>query len=69
MKCSIQGCPGQVVHTVHRDSEILVFEHVPAEVCSVCGDTVLAPETVKRLEALLHGKGKPERLAPLYDYA
>jgi YgiT-type zinc finger domain-containing protein len=73
MKCSIQGCPGryeskQIVHTVQRDSRIFVFEHVPADVCSVCGDTLLTPETIKHLEALMRSRKKPERLAPVYDY-
>ena len=74
MKCSIQGCPGQyelklIVHTLQRGSEIFVFEHVPAEVCSVCGDTLLAPSTIKHLEKLLYTKSKPDRTAPVYEYA
>lgn len=74
MKCSIQGCSGhyeprQIVHTLHRGSEILVIEHVPADVCSVCGDTLLAPQTIQHLENLLHTKSKPYRTAPVYEYA
>ena len=74
MKCSVKGCPGQyehkaILHTVHKGPEIFVFAHVPAEVCSVCGDTVLAPETIRRLDGLPRRKGKPERLAPVYEYA
>lgn len=73
MKCSIQGCPGEyegkeILHTVHRKEEIFVFEGVPAEVCSVCGDTLLAPETVQHIQELLETKAKPERLIPLYAY-
>ena len=74
MKCSIQGCPGQyeakrVVHTLQRGSDIFVFEHVPAEVCSVCGDTLLSPETMRRLEYLLCAKSQPGRTAPVFEYA
>jgi YgiT-type zinc finger domain-containing protein len=74
MRCSIQGCPGQyeaarIVHTVHRGEDIFVFEHVPADVCSVCGDTLLSPGTVKRLEELISGREKPARTAPVYEYA
>jgi len=74
MKCSLQGCPGQydlklIVHTLQRSSEIVVFEHVPAEVCSVCGDTLLTPLTIKHLEKLLYTKSKPGRTAPVYEYA
>nr|VFJ62087.1 MAG: YgiT-type zinc finger domain-containing protein [Candidatus Kentron sp. FW]VFJ67484.1 MAG: YgiT-type zinc finger domain-containing protein [Candidatus Kentron sp. FW] len=73
MKCSIQGCPGQlevrrISHTLQRGAEILVFEHVPAEVCSVCGDTLLAPSTIRRLEKLLDPKPEPSRMVPVYEY-
>lgn len=73
MKCSIQGCPGEyeekvIIHTVQREGEVLVFDHVPAEVCSVCGDTLLAPDTILHMEDLLKEKVKPERMVPLYEY-
>ncbi len=73
MKCTVKGCPGEyedrrIVHTLHRGSEILVFEHVPAQVCSVCGDTLLEPETLRHLEKLLEDKGTPRKLVPLYEY-
>jgi len=74
MKCSIQGCPGQyeprqIVHTLQRGSDIFIVEHVPAEVCAICGDTLLAPRTIKHLENLLSTKSKPRRTAPVYQYA
>jgi len=73
MKCSIHGCPGdyehrEIVHTVRRGEKVLVFEHVPAEVCNVCSDTLLAPETTRHIDRLLHQSPKPERFAPLYEY-
>ena len=73
MKCTIQGCPGEyqdkgIVHTVRKGEQILVFEHVPAEVCSVCGDTILKPDTVRHLEKMLKAKAKPGKLVPLYEY-
>lgn len=74
MKCSIKGCPGEyedktIVHTVHNKGQVFVFEHVPAEVCSVCGDTLLAPDTVRHIEALLKRKKKPVKMVPMYEYA
>jgi YgiT-type zinc finger domain-containing protein len=74
VKCSIQGCPGvyedqRILHTVKRGSDVLVFENVPAEVCNICSDTLLAPETVRHLEGLMRRKRKPGRFAPLYEYA
>ena len=74
MKCSIQGCPGNyeeesILHTAQRRDEVFVFEHVPAEVCSVCGDTVLKPETARRLEQLLADRQKPDRMVPAYEFS
>ena len=74
MKCSIIGCTGEyeqksIVHTVRKNDEIFVFEHVPAEICSICGDTILKPDTIRKLEALLQKKTQPEKFIPLYEYA
>ncbi|MEW6349547.1 MAG: YgiT-type zinc finger protein [Thermodesulfobacteriota bacterium] len=73
MKCSIRGCPGtyeakMIIHTVKFGTEVLVFENVPAEVCDVCSDTLLAPETIRRLEVLVRNRSKPERFAAVYEY-
>ena len=74
MKCSIQGCPGEyeartVVHTVRHHGEVIVIDHVPAEVCGVCGDVLLAPETVRRIEALLRSRPEAQKTAPIYEFA
>ena len=74
MKCSIQGCPGEyerklIVHVVQRRGEMFLLEHVPAEVCSICGDTLLTPETVTRIEQMLAGSQRPERFAPIYEFS
>lgn len=74
MMCTIQGCPGeyearQVVHTVKHHGEVIVIDHVPAEVCTVCGDVLLVPETVRRIETLLQATPPPNRSVPLYEFA
>lgn len=73
MKCSIQGCPGHyedraIIHTVRREGEVLVIEDVPAEVCDVCSDTLLAPETIRHLEKLMEQHTEPDKHAPVYSY-
>ncbi len=65
MKCTIQGCPGEyesrsIVQTVKYLGEVIVIDHVPAEVCTFCGDVLLTPETVRRISA---------RNVPLYEFA
>ena len=73
MNCTVKGCPGKyekrlIVHTVKQGEDVLVFEDVPAEVCDVCSDTLLAPETVRHLDELIQAKSEPEKYAPLYHY-
>ena len=74
MRCTIQGCPGEyeertIVHTVRHRGNVVVIDHVPAEVCSVCGDVLLTPDTVRRIEKLLESSQKPEKAVPLYEFA
>ena len=74
MKCTIHGCPGEyeartVVHTVRHHGEVVVIDHVPAEVCTICGDVLLTPETVRRIEILLRTSPAPARKVPLLEFA
>lgn len=74
MKCSVSGCPGtyearDVVHTVRHDDHILVINHVPAEVCTICGDVLFTPDTVHRLEALRQTTTAPASTVPLYEFS
>ena len=73
MKCSIQGCPGHyehrlIIHPLKYRGDVMVFENVPAEVCDVCSDTLLAPETIRHIEALIEQHPEPEKHAPVYAY-
>ena len=74
MKCSIDGCPGEygtgnVMHMVRHRGQVVVIDRVPADVCSVCGDVLLRPETIRRIEALLQNRHQPVRTVPLYEFA
>ncbi len=77
MECSNSGinrCPGHyddrlITHTVHYDGEIVVIDHVPAEVCTECGDVLFKPKTVCKIEAILRQRAAPAGMAPLYEYA
>jgi len=74
MKCSIEGCSGEyeerkIVHTVRYQGQVTVIDHVPADVCPVCGDVLLNPETVRRIEVLLQTPPHPVSKVPLYEYA
>lgn len=70
--CSIQSCPGQyeerrIVHVVKKGEDVIVFDNVIAEVCTVCGDTLLPLSTVEALENMLKNPGKAQRTAPVYE--
>jgi len=74
MSCTIVGCPGRyedrrIVHTVRHRGLLIVIDNVPAEVCSVCGDVLLKPETIRRIETILAQTREPDRTAAVYEYA
>lgn len=74
MRCSIADCSGEyeqreVVRAVRQGERIIVIEHIPAEVCDVCGDVLFTPETIERLEALRQTTKAPVRMVPLYRFA
>jgi YgiT-type zinc finger domain-containing protein len=69
---TVAGVAGHVtthVHTVRHKGEVIVIDHVPAEVCTVCGDVLLRPDTVRRIEEILHTRRVPSSTVPLYEYA
>ena len=73
MKCSMQDCAGEyeereIAHTVRHQGQGIVIDHVPAEVCAVCGDVLLKPETVREIEALLDSATQPTTTVPLYAF-
>ena len=75
VQCTIAGWPAAyeaptVVHTVKRRGEVTVIDHVATEVCDVGGHPPadrLAPEIVRRIEALLTATPPPLRTVPLYE--
>lgn len=69
----MKGCPGSyedrvIVHTVKQKSRVIVFEDVPAQVCDICSDTLLAPSTIRHLEQMIKFKSEPKKHAPVYAY-
>ena len=74
MICSITGCPGEyedrkILHTVRYQGQVMVIDHVLAEVCSVCGDVLLKPDTVSQMEEIIKKPARSSESAPLYEYA
>ncbi len=74
MKCAMQGCPGEyeqrkVMHTVRHEGQVIVIDGVPADVCGACGDVLLEPTTIRRIEQMLKSLDEPVKTVPLYEYA
>ena len=68
MKCQI--CDGQyekrrITRTYRRDGKIIVVDDVPAEVCNLCGDTLLKPETVELIQEVLRKAAEATEFAPV----
>lgn len=73
MKCTVAGCPGEyeqrrITHTVRHQGELVVIDHVPAEMCGVCGDVLLSPQTIRHIEKMLQSRRNPAGNVPLYEY-
>lgn len=73
MRCHNQGCPGEyerqlVTRAFEPRGQVVVVAQIPADVCSVCGDTLFSWDTSQRLEALLAAPPAPERMVPLYTF-
>jgi YgiT-type zinc finger domain-containing protein len=67
--CSCEYQRRKVTHTVRHQGKLVVIDHVPAEVCTVCGDVLLAPRTIRHIERLLESRREPAGTLPLYEYA
>ncbi|MBM4035697.1 MAG: YgiT-type zinc finger protein [Planctomycetes bacterium] len=61
----------KVTYTLAYQGKLYVIEHVPARVCKETGEEFFAPETVERIQALIRGRRKPDRVVetPVYRYA
>jgi hypothetical protein len=51
-----------------RRDKIIVLDGVPAEVCWVCGDVLIHPDTLEHIERLLRDRHDPDGSVPLYRY-
>lgn len=62
-KCHV--CGGEVARNkfVNEVLEVegrrVLVEHIPAEVCTRCGEATFSRETTERIRLLVHGEGRP----------
>lgn len=72
-RCAVCGGalrPTTITHEERRRSRLYLFQHVPAQVCSVCGEVWIDEATLREVDRLLR-KGEPVRKleTPVYDFA
>lgn len=61
----------KVTYTLEHEGKFYIIEHVPARVCKETGEQYFSPETVERIQALIKGRRKPDKVieTPVYEYA
>jgi len=60
-----------VTFTYEGEERYLIIEHVPAEVCTKCGEKMYSPEVTDELLRFARKEFKPARKieVPVYDFA
>lgn len=74
MKCGFCGgsmVKSTVTFTFEEGEKHLIVEHVPAEVCTRCGEKMYTPEVTDELLRFAGNEFKPARKieVPVYDFA
>jgi YgiT-type zinc finger domain-containing protein len=60
-----------ITHYEETDGRYLIFEHVPAVVCDLCGETALRGSVLDAIERVIREQPIPTRVveAAVYDFA
>ncbi len=58
--CSSEESRLELVNEIFQiDGKFHLVEHIPATVCSRCGEEIFSRETTERIRVMLHGDIKP----------
>ena len=73
MKCRM-NCPGTyepktILFRGKQNGQPVMIDEVPALVCQVCGDTVLEPDVMRHIEAILHSEQQPRKQYPVFVFS
>lgn len=60
-----------VTHPQEYKGKIIILENVPAELCRQCGEVLLRPDILERVQEVVWSEVAPKRTAsvPMYDLA
>ena len=61
--------PRMITHPQKHDDLIIILENVPALVCRQCGEVLLTPNVVRKIQKAVWSQDKPKRSiqVPVYD--
>ena len=73
-KCPLCGGELQakmVTHPQEYEGRIIILENVPAEVCRQCGEVLIRPDVLEKMQQVVWSEATPRRTAciPVYDLA
>jgi YgiT-type zinc finger domain-containing protein len=74
MKCTIKGCPGhyepRVTSQIFKSKGYdVVVSDIPVTVCDICGDTLVDPETARKIHEALRSDREADATVPVYRLA
>ena len=60
-----------VTHPQEYEGRIILLENVPVLTCGQCGEVMMKPEVLERIQKLAWSESEPKRTAsiPVYDMA
>lgn len=72
-RCAVCGGefrPTTITHEERRGAKLYLFENVPAQVCTACGEIWIEEATLQAIDRLIR-EGEPIRKVetPVYDFA
>jgi YgiT-type zinc finger domain-containing protein len=60
----------QAIRPVYRWGEkVFIFNNVPAEVCTRCGETYFGPESLEQIDEIVETAREPEEVAQVPGYS
>ena len=61
----------KVAYTIEVEGKFVIIENVPARVSLETGERFFSPETVERLQEMVWGERKPDRVieTPVFEFA
>jgi YgiT-type zinc finger domain-containing protein len=59
-----------ITHEERRGIDLYLFRHVPAQVCSVCGEIWIEEKTLQEIDRLIKTGEPTQRVeTPVFDFA